>query len=135
MFEHRGEPLIDKLAFLWRLMRAFLFTVVIVVFSMLIGTFGFKWLADAPTWGEVFHDACLILGERPLPNKPEPEAGKFFVGLFVMYSRLVFFAVVMILVMPLLHRLFHKLHLDDYLLANMLTGGENKKQIATDLYS
>ena len=77
---------------------------------------------------EAFHDACLVLGERPLPQKPESESGKFFVGFYVMYSRLVFFAVVMILVLPLLHRLFHKLHLDDYLLANMLSTEKTKSE-------
>jgi len=111
MFEHRKQPLLNNLAFIWRLFRAFLITVLIVGLSILAGTLGFHWFVDL-SWSDSFHRTCLVLGEHTLHKTPEATSGKIFVGLYVMYSRLVFFAIIVILVMPLLHRVFHKLHLD-----------------------
>ena len=111
MFEHRSEPLLGRLAFVWRVLGAFLVTVLIVFFSVLGGTLGYR-LFVGLTWGDSFHNACLVLAEHSPERQPKTTSGQIFVGMYVMYSRAVFFAVVAILVLPLLHRMLHKLHLD-----------------------
>lgn len=111
MFEHRSQPLISRIAFAWRLLGAFLITMLIVMFSVLGGTLGFRFFAGL-AWSDSFHHACLVLGEHSPYKQPESTLGKVFVGLYIMYARLVFFTVVAILVLPLLHRVLHRLHLD-----------------------
>lgn len=112
MFEHRAEPLLNHVGFVWRLTRAFLLTLGIVAISVIGGTLGYRFFLDLP-WADAFHHACLVLGEHSPESQPQTAWGKAFVGLFVMYSRLVFFSIVTILALPLLHRILHKLHLDE----------------------
>lgn len=97
---------------MWRVLRAFFATALIVLLSVLVGTIGFRFLVEKPTWSESFHNACLLLGEHSLEEQPTKAPGRIFVGLYIMYVRLVFFTVVTILVLPILHRTFHKLHFD-----------------------
>ena len=111
MFEQRSQPLVSRLAFAWRLIRAYLVTVLIVVVSVLGGTLGY-WYFEGHAWSDSFHHACLVLGEHSPERPPETTSGKLFVGMYILYARLVFFTVVAILVLPLLHRILHKLHLE-----------------------
>ena len=111
MFEHRSEPLLSRLDFSWRLLRTFLVTSLIVIISVLGGTLGCNLFLGFPL-SDSFHHACLILGEHSPERQPDTTSGKIFVGLYVMYARLVFLTVVALLVLPMLHRILHTLHLD-----------------------
>ena len=57
---------------------------------MVVSIPGFHYVVDLP-WRDAFHNACRVLGEHDLLLEPESTEGKIFVGLYVMYSRLVFF--------------------------------------------
>ena len=111
MFEHRSQPLLGRPAFFWRLVRAFLATILIVGLSVLGGTLGYRTCVGL-SWDDSFHHACAVLGEHLPEQYPETTAGKVFSGIYIMYARLVFLSVVAILILPLLHRILHKLHLD-----------------------
>jgi len=112
MFEHRAQPLLSRVRFLWRLTRAFALTLFIVVISMIGGTAVYWRFVDL-SWAEAFLQACLVLGQLPPEREPQSAWGMACVGLFVMYARLVFFSIVAILALPLLHRIMHALHLDE----------------------
>jgi hypothetical protein len=112
MFEHRAEPLLNSLSFAWRMGRVFLITVLIVAVSISGGTLGYHYLVDL-SWGDAFHSACLILGDHPPTHHSESEWGKIFEGIYILYARLAFFSLVTLLLLPLLHRILHKLHLEE----------------------
>ena len=111
MFEHRSDPLLNRLRFVMRLGRALLLTVFIFVLSVLGGTLGYR-MCVGHSWSDSFHHACLVLGEHLPKEYPQTPAGKVFSGIYIMYARLVFVSVVAILILPLFHRILHKLHLD-----------------------
>jgi hypothetical protein len=111
MFEHHTEPFLSRLQFTWRISRSLLVTVLLAAFSMLVGTLGYHFLVGID-WDDSFHLACLVLGDHDVEIRPESTAGKIFAGVYVMYARLVFFSVAVILAAPILHRILHKLHLD-----------------------
>jgi hypothetical protein len=111
MFEHRSEPLLSRLAFIRRLARALLATILIVAFSVLGGTLGYQVFVGL-SWSDAFHHACLVLGEHTPVRQPQATSGKIFAGVYILYARLVFFSVVAIITLPLLHRVLHELHLD-----------------------
>ena len=110
MFEHRAQPLISKANFLRRLGIAFLLTLALIGVSVIAGSVGYRIFAGFE-WSDAFHQSCLVLGENS-GEHPENTAGKVFNGIYVMYARLVFFSVVAMLMLPILHRILHKLHLD-----------------------
>lgn len=111
MMEHRSEPLLSRRQFARRLARVFAITLGIVAVSAGAGTFGYRFFFDLP-WSEAFHRACLVLGEQHHGQVPESTGGRIFDSLYVMYARLVFFSILALLTLPLLHRLLHRLHLD-----------------------
>ena len=118
MFEHRSQPLLPARAFAKRLLLAFWMTLAIVAVSLLVGTLGF-W-GTGLTKSEAFHHTCLILGghdggpaELNQLARGELEWWEHvYCGIFVLYARLVFVALIAIVSTPLLHRIFHRLHLD-----------------------
>lgn len=111
MFEHRSQPLLSKKEFARRLLGAFGVTFAIVVVSLLIGTSGYYWAGEM-SWDEAFPHTCLMLSGHDVQHEESSPAGRLFAGVFVLFARLVFVTLVAVLFVPLLHRIFHRLHLD-----------------------
>lgn len=111
MFEHKTDPVISNGQFGKRLFIAFLVTLAIIAGSILAGIVGYSWIGGM-NWHEAFHYTCLSLsGHYEITEDPSKEL-IVFVGIFTLYGHLVFVSMVAILLVPILHRLLHKLHLD-----------------------
>jgi hypothetical protein len=117
MFEHKTQPLLSPRHFLIRTLRYAGFSVLIISVSLFIGMVGYKVLAGIG-WIEAFYNSSMILtGMGPgldieaLPV--EKRAGvQLFAGFFALYSGVVFLAATGLILSPVLHRFFHKMHLD-----------------------
>ena len=85
--------------------------------SLFLGMVGYRVLADIG-WVESFYNASMILtGMGPgldieaLPF--ERRAGiQLFAGFYALYSGVVFLAASGLILSPVLHRFFHKMHLE-----------------------
>lgn len=102
----------SKAAFARRMLAAFGVTLLIVFGSMAVGTAGYYGLSDM-NWDNAFHHACHVLSGHdadPLPDRTP--AVNIFAGLFVLYARLVFVSILAVMMVPLVHRMMHKMHLD-----------------------
>jgi hypothetical protein len=117
MFEHRSQPILSKRQFLLRSLRYFTFSMGIILFSLSIGMFGYHLLAGI-NWVDSFYNASMILtGMGPaldinsLPLACQ-ERIKVFAGFYALYSGVVFLAASGLILSPLLHRFFHKIHFD-----------------------
>jgi hypothetical protein len=64
------------------------------------------------SWDNAVLHACLILAGHDVEPNIRDQGGRLFVGFFVLYARLVFVALVGILMSPVLHRIYHRIHLD-----------------------
>lgn len=120
MFEHRKQPLIPYRHFLLRSLRFAAFSILIVAFSLFMGMVGYHWLAGI-TWTNAFYNASMILtGMGPgldIDNMQELDPVqkdniRIFAGFYALYSGVIFLVASSLILSPLLHRFFHKLHLD-----------------------
>ena len=117
MFEHKSQAVISQPYFVTRMLRYVFLSALVIGVSLLIGMVGYRFLAEIG-WIESFYNASMILtGMGPgldidaLPI--EKQAGvQVFAGIYALYSGVVFLAASGVIVSPLLHRFFHKLHLD-----------------------
>lgn len=112
MYERNSEQLISTGRFMWRLVRHGLYVIGILTLSALVGVAGFMVIE-----GYDFEDALLhathILAGLGIIELPKSYAGRLFVVLFGLYASLFFIAAFSIISAPVIHRLLHKLHLDD----------------------
>jgi hypothetical protein len=117
MFEHKSQPLLSTRHFFIRTLRYAGISVLIIGVSLFIGMIGYR-LSAGIGWVESFYNSSMILtGMGPgldieaLPA--EKRAGvQIFAGFFALYSGVVFLAATGLILSPVLHRFFHKMHLD-----------------------
>jgi len=110
-FESRHQHLAPLPVFLARSIRYALFAGGLVTASVAIGVFGYHQIAGLG-WLDSFHMACMILtGMGPVAEMATP-AAKLFSSFYALYSGVAFLSVSALLFAPLVHRLFHILHLD-----------------------
>jgi hypothetical protein len=117
MFEHKTQPLLPNNQFAGRAFKFSLFSAALILVSLLIGMAGYH-LTAGIGWTDAFYNASMILtGMGPALEFCELDASvhdrvKIFAGIYALYSGVVFLAASGLILSPLLHRFFHKLHLD-----------------------
>ncbi|MCC6726348.1 MAG: hypothetical protein IT258_17705 [Saprospiraceae bacterium] len=112
-FEHKNQPLASHAQFRRRVLRHFLSGSVLIGFSLAIGTIGYCYFGQLSSVVDGFYNASMILtGMGPVNPMTCPE-GKIFASIYALYSGIAFLTAVSIVVAPVLHRLLHRLHLDD----------------------
>lgn len=112
MFEHKKQPLAPAAKYYRRVARSILFTLLIILFSLVLGVLGYHFIGRA-SWIDALHNSSMILSGMGPVIDIENNAGKLFSSFFALFSGIVFITNVGIVLAPALHRLFHKLHLDD----------------------
>ena len=111
MYEHRTEPLLPRRKFLRRLAMHGLAAGGVVVVSLSLGILGYHFLAGL-SWIDALLNASMILtGEGPV-DPMRTATAKLFASFYALFSGVVFLAIWSILVVPVAHRLLHKLHLE-----------------------
>ena len=112
MFESACEPMLTPREFFFRLLRHVAIAQVFVAASLILGMIGFR-LTEGLGWTDGFLEAAMLLGGMGPVHAPVTEAGKLFDGVFALYAGLLFIAVGGFVLAPVLHRVLHKLHLDE----------------------
>ena len=112
MFEHRHAPLLPRRKFFGRLAATFCFGLAFIALSLAAGVCGYHHF-EQRTWVEAFGDASMILsGMGPLVA-PRTEAGTVFAGCYALYSGLALISTIGVMFAPVMHRFFHKFHLEE----------------------
>ena len=112
LYEHKSEPMISRRRFAYRLWQHFLATQLLVLGSLLIGMVGYHVLARFG-WVDSFLNAAMLLGGMgPVGDIPSAP-GKVFAGIFALYAGLVLIVVAATMLTPVIHRVLHRLHLED----------------------
>jgi len=94
-----------------------LYSSTIIGFSLLMGMLGYHFLAGID-WIDAFYNASMILtGMGPALDieslsVERQDPVKVFAGLYALYSGVVFLAASGLVLSPILHRFFHKIHLE-----------------------
>jgi hypothetical protein len=110
MYEHHADPLLPWGRFLSRLVRHGGIALAILVFSLIVGTLGFHWLA-LQEWIDAFLNASMLLGGMGPIGEIRQTVGKIFASLYALYAGIVFLGTAALLLAPIIHRVQHKLHL------------------------
>jgi hypothetical protein len=80
--------------------------------SLLIGIAGFHWLAGQSDLDALLNAAMLLGGQGPIGTL-RGTAGKLFAAAYALYAGIVFIGAAAVALAPVLHRLIHKLHLEE----------------------
>src|SRR5205814_10683260 len=112
MYEHRGQPPLTRGQFGARLLRHFGAAQALVALSLGVGMLGYHGYERLP-WTDAFLNAAMLLGGMGPVDAPKTHAGKLFAGCYALYAGLVFLVTGSILLAPVVHRLFHRFHLEE----------------------
>lgn len=111
MFEKRHEPLAPTTIFILRLIRAVIFGLLLIALGECIGMMGYHHFENM-SWIDAFINAAMILSGMGPVSALTSTTGKLFAGFYALFSGLVFILIIGIIFAPVLHRFFHKFHLD-----------------------
>jgi hypothetical protein len=112
MFEHRSDPLLPRHAFLLRVLGYLTAATLVVSGALAIGVLGYHHLGGLP-WIDALVNASMILGGMGPVDPITSHAGKIFASFYALFSGLLFLGAASILLAPFIHRVMHKLHIDE----------------------
>ena len=112
MYEKKTQPLASKRIFFIRLGRNIFLMLLLIIFSLAVGVLGYHYLAGA-NWVDAFHNASMILSGMGPVITIESETGKIFSSFYALFSGLVFVTNTGVLLAPVIHRIMHRIHLEE----------------------
>jgi len=111
-FEHRHQPLAPHHVFVRRLFRFIGYAVIFLSISLSLGVLGYHYICGL-SWVDAVLDASMILaGMGPVATIPN-DAGKYFASAYALFSGVAFLTTFSIIIAPVLHRIMHRLHLNE----------------------
>ncbi|MBI5372991.1 MAG: hypothetical protein HZA79_13295 [Sphingobacteriales bacterium] len=112
MYEHHKQPLAPKTTFYKRVLKNVVTAGLIMLVCLAIGITGYHYWGRA-SWIDSLHNASMILsGMGPVIEMPTVN-GKIFSSVYALFSGVVFITNVGIILAPAIHRLFHRMHLEE----------------------
>ena len=113
LYESKNKRPISRRRFMLRLALHALFAQVLVLFSLVIGMWGYGHF-EGMAWRDAFVNSAMLLGgEGPMKTDGLSDAGKVFAGCYALYSGLVLIVVLGIMLAPVIHRVMHLFHWTD----------------------
>lgn len=112
MYEHKRKPLAPTHVFYRRIFSNILIATGVLLVCLLIGVAGYHYFANIP-WLDSLHNASMILSGMGPVVEIKTVSGKWFSSAYALFSGVVFITNIGIILAPALHRLFHKLNLEE----------------------
>ena len=112
MYEHKTQKVAPLKTFYQRLLKSFLIASFIMAICLFIGVMGYHYTAGVG-WLDAFHNASMILSGMGPVIEIKTESGKWFSSIYALFSGVVFITNIGIILAPAIHRLYHRLHLED----------------------
>ena len=112
MYESRKQRLLTRAQFAKRVFFHLLFVIACATVSLAAGILGYHFLGALP-WIDALLDASMILGGMGPVDPLHSDAAKVFASIYALYSGLFFIGVIAVLVVPFVHRIMHKIHIDE----------------------
>ncbi|MEO8209549.1 MAG: hypothetical protein ABI840_03225 [bacterium] len=112
MFEDFSLPLASRQKLMQRLFQSGLMAILIIVSSLSIGMLGFHFTVGT-NFVDSFFNASMILGGMGLVSVINNDSGKIFAGCYAIFSGAAFLSCIAIFISPIIHRLFHRYHVDN----------------------
>ncbi len=116
MYENKKEKLAPRAIYRKRKTFSALIAFVVLAISLFIGVLGYKLTVPEFDWYDSLLNASMILsGMGPIIDTKITltNAAKIFASFYALFSGITFLTTFGILIAPVLHRFFHKLHLEN----------------------
>ena len=112
MYEHRKQKLAPMATFYQRVLKHIIIALTVMIVCLAIGILGYHYTAAVP-WLDAIHNASMILSGMGPVVEIKTVAGKWFSSFYALFSGVVFITNVGIILAPAMHRIFHRLHIED----------------------
>ncbi|MBU6276537.1 MAG: hypothetical protein KGQ61_07865 [Planctomycetes bacterium] len=112
MFEHRSEPLLPPSGFLRRAVVYLALASGMIGVALGVGVVGYRTFGGLD-WIDALVNASMILGGMGPVDKMTTQAGKLFTSFYALFSGLLFLGAASVVLAPFVHRVLHRLHLDE----------------------
>jgi hypothetical protein len=116
MAEHKKQKLAPVKVYYQRLWKNVLYGLGIMFVCLVIGVLGYKFTIPELDWYDSLLNASMILsGMGPMIDSSIKltNTAKVFASLYALFSGVAFISTIGILIAPVAHRFFHKLHIED----------------------
>jgi len=110
-FEHKSQPLASRTKFISRVWKNTFLALLFLQISLLIGIVGYRY-GGPMSWIDALHNAAMILSGMGPVVTINTTWGKLFSAFYALFSGVAFITNIGIFVAPVVHRFFHKLHLE-----------------------
>jgi hypothetical protein len=129
MFESKHEPLASTSKFVMRLSGCITIGFFFMLTVILIGMLGYRFLENMD-WIDAFTNSAMTIADMGLVIPVHTDSGKVFAAIYALLSGLVFFTFVGIVFAPIAHRIIHKFHIgEDVVAKSSMTLPEPKKEM------
>jgi hypothetical protein len=98
--------------FLWRQVLHAAMAFALGIFALGIGIGGYHWIAGLG-WTDSLLNASMILGGEGPVDQLSTRAAKIFASGYALFGGLVFMITMGLVLTPLVHRLLHRLHIEE----------------------
>lgn len=112
MFEHKSKPLLSRPLFARRLLRNAGAALLIMFVSLGLGMAGYHRFGGL-AWLDSFLNASMIMSGMGPVDAMRTGAGKLFAGCYALYCGLTLITASAIIIAPIVHRFFHRFHLEE----------------------
>ncbi len=115
-YENKTEPLAPVKEYHRRVWFNFLTAMLFLLACLLLGIVGYKITVPEFTWYDSLLNAAMILsGMGPIiePNINLSNTAKVFASFYALFSGVAFISTIGLMIAPIAHRFFHRLHLEE----------------------
>jgi len=112
MYESKNQRLLPLHHFLKRVAVCLSLAAIIILAALTLGTLGYHHLGQM-SWIDALLNASMILTGMGPVNPLTTNAAKLFASGYALFSGLIFITVMAVVLSPVLHRMLHKLHIDE----------------------
>jgi len=112
MYEHQKQELAPMSTFYQRVLKNILLATIVMLVCLAIGIFGYHYSAGIH-WLDAVHNSSMILSGMGPVVEIKTVAGKWFSSFYALFSGVVFITNIGIILAPAMHRMFHRLHIED----------------------
>ena len=111
-FEKSNDTLLPRPIYYFRILSSFGSTLIIVAFSLAIGSSGYAYFGGLD-WVDALLNAAMILTGMGPVDRMVTTTGKLFATFYALYSGIAFLSMMAIMISPILHRFLHRFHLEN----------------------
>lgn len=111
MFEHKKHPVLPFPQFLARMLRYFVYSFILISFSLLLGVLGYHFTAGLG-WIDSLYNASMILTGMGPAAELTTNSAKVFASFYALFSGIAFLSTVAVFFAPVVHRFMHKIHIE-----------------------